>query len=478
VAIKLDHHTTIPSYLEEEVNIYRSLSEPASFSQLYREGIKGDFTVMVFELVGPNLEDLLRYTTNPQLIGTCRCASINGHLGIGGQAIRMPHYTGIWLTSVAAPSRGDDLESLGYMTLYFMLGSLPWQGLKAPTKEQKYRLVLEKKQTTIVAELCGNLSTGIAIYMNCVRNIHNEDKPDHEYLWRILRNLFRRQRFEYDQVFDWTLRECQRRTVDCAQESSATPNAERMCGEERGQQLEGPSRCVAKKRRRKRSVRAYAVVSQTYVKEMSELSLPLPQGRVTQGLRHCVNKRTRSLSYHVSQPTFLTLRQKVSAFLLPERPKGLIVGSPCNTSHIPTPQVCWRIRLQSDWFALTSTNTSRIGPGDYISLGAVDGTPSTDNTGILPLFKPPDFTALVSRGVKVHSFVQPSSLEFRRESMSPSYLAPYTESFIVRDFAYIPTNTSRCLILATPGATRLLLSSGHDESCGFVLMAFCQASSH
>jgi casein kinase I family protein HRR25 len=136
--------------------------------------------------------------------------------------------------------------------LYFMLGSLPWQGLKTPTREQRYRLVLEKKQTTSVAELCGNLPQEFAIYMNYVRNLRHEDKPDYGYLRRIFRNLFRRQRFEYDHVFDWTIREYQRQNVECAEQSSATRNAEIMRGEERREQPEGPSRHVAKRRRRRR----------------------------------------------------------------------------------------------------------------------------------------------------------------------------------------------------------------------------------
>jgi serine/threonine protein kinase len=189
---------------------------------------------------------------NPQLIGTCRYASINSHLGVGGQ-YSICHNTQAWLTSVAAQSRGDDLEALGYMMLYSILGSLPWQGLKAPTLEQKYRLVLEKKQTTSVAELRGDLPQEIAIYMNYVRNLRHEEKPDYRYIQRIFRNLFRRQGFEYDQVFDWTIREYQRQSVQCAKQSPATRNVERICGEKRGEQPEGPSRHIAKRRRRKRT---------------------------------------------------------------------------------------------------------------------------------------------------------------------------------------------------------------------------------
>ena len=51
-------------------------------------------------------------------------------------------------------SRRDDMESLGYVFMYFLRGSLPWQGLKAATKRQKYERISEKKMSTPIEDLC------------------------------------------------------------------------------------------------------------------------------------------------------------------------------------------------------------------------------------------------------------------------------------------------------------------------------------
>ncbi|GER37123.1 casein kinase I [Striga asiatica] len=123
---------------------------------------------------------------NKNLTGTARYASMNTHLGI-------------------EQSRRDDMESLGFVLMYFLRGSLPWQGLKAGTKKQKYEKISEKKVSTSIEALCRGYPTEFASYFHYCRSLRFEDRPDYAYLKRIFRDLFIREGFQFDYVFDWTI---------------------------------------------------------------------------------------------------------------------------------------------------------------------------------------------------------------------------------------------------------------------------------
>lgn len=96
------------------------------------------------------------------------------------------------------------------MALYFLHGSLPWQGLKAPSRHERYKLVFKLKKTISVAELCQDLPAEFITFMNYIRGLDDQDQPDYKYLRSLFGRLFRRKGFEYDNVFDWTIREFER----------------------------------------------------------------------------------------------------------------------------------------------------------------------------------------------------------------------------------------------------------------------------
>lgn len=125
------------------------------------------------------------YRDNKSLTGTARYASINAHRGI-------------------EQSRRDDLEAIGHMMMYFLRGSLPWQGLPAKTKEDKYRKIKEKKQETSVEDLCGGFPKEFAEYLTKVRSLQFTEKPDYELLRAKFQNRFVADGYVDDGTFDWT----------------------------------------------------------------------------------------------------------------------------------------------------------------------------------------------------------------------------------------------------------------------------------
>jgi hypothetical protein len=54
------------------------------------------------------------------------------------------------------------LECLAFVLIYFMKGSLPWQGIRAKEKKEKYEKIKEKKLNTSEEELCEGLPSEFA----------------------------------------------------------------------------------------------------------------------------------------------------------------------------------------------------------------------------------------------------------------------------------------------------------------------------
>eukprot|EP00927_Polykrikos_kofoidii_P082756 TRINITY_DN830_c0_g1_i3.p1 TRINITY_DN830_c0_g1~~TRINITY_DN830_c0_g1_i3.p1 ORF type:complete len:256 (-),score=45.67 TRINITY_DN830_c0_g1_i3:44-772(-) len=134
----------------------------------------------------PKTQQHIPYREGKNLTGTARYASVNTHLGI-------------------EQSRRDDLEAIGYVLMYFNRGSLPWQGLKANAKKEKYEKIMEKKMSTPIEVLCKHFPCEFVTYLNYCRSLRFEDRPDYAYLRRLLKDLFFREAYQYDFVFDWTI---------------------------------------------------------------------------------------------------------------------------------------------------------------------------------------------------------------------------------------------------------------------------------
>ncbi len=91
------------------------------------------------------------------------------------------------------------------MLVYFMKGSLPWQGLKAENKFEKYAKIKDVKQKTTIYSLCEGLPDELYLYLIHVRNLHYEECPNYDYLDSLFEDGLRSRGLEDDGIFDWMI---------------------------------------------------------------------------------------------------------------------------------------------------------------------------------------------------------------------------------------------------------------------------------
>jgi len=257
LAVKMESVKSKTPQLLYEAKLYKILAGGVGIPSVHWCGVEGVYNIMVMDLMGPSLEDLVAsckrkfrlkttlmiadqlvklveyvhsknlvhrdikpdnfligtgknahqlyiidfglakkyrdpktkqhnpYQEGKPLLGTARYASVNTHLGI-------------------EQSRRDDLEAVGHMLLYFIRGSLPWQGIQANSPKEKTDKIMQCKVSTPVASLCQGFPGEFATYLKTCRNLPFDAEPDYSYLRKMFKDLFAREGYQYDFIFDWS----------------------------------------------------------------------------------------------------------------------------------------------------------------------------------------------------------------------------------------------------------------------------------
>jgi casein kinase 1 len=257
VAIKLEPKNTKQPQLLYESKIYSALAGGTGIPNVYWKGVQGNYNVMVIDLLGKSLEDLMNVCgrkfsvktvclVGEQMVSRIEYMHSKNYLhrdikpdnfligekkknilyiidfGLSKKykdsktGLHIPYRDGKALTGTARyasinthlgieQSRRDDLESIGYCLIYFLRGELPWQGLKAKTAKEKYQLIMDKKMSIPIETLCDKFPKEFVSYIQYCRDLRFDDRPNYNHLKKLFKDVMTREHYENDYMFDWVV---------------------------------------------------------------------------------------------------------------------------------------------------------------------------------------------------------------------------------------------------------------------------------
>ena len=128
------------------------------------------------------LNDII--TNKKNLTGTPRYSSINALRGLE-QSMR------------------DDLESVGYILIYFLKGKLPWMGIECKDKNEKIKKICIRKIETASNDLCVGLPKEFIEYIDYCKNLEYDQVPDYTMLKNLFLKILRNEKEKFDYIYDW-----------------------------------------------------------------------------------------------------------------------------------------------------------------------------------------------------------------------------------------------------------------------------------
>ena len=113
-------------------------------------------------------------------------------------------YASVYAMAGNEQSRRDDIESIGYMIIYFMKKKLPWQGIRGNSyKECYHKLFLMKKHMDLEI-LCRGLPKEVLEYMKYAKNLKFEQEPNYKYLKNLFQIILSKNKINLDNyILSW-----------------------------------------------------------------------------------------------------------------------------------------------------------------------------------------------------------------------------------------------------------------------------------